>query len=306
MPPRHLFPPSDGVSIMFRNDFSMLGSQLPLTEYRQIELYSKTRKLAFAAPADEEGLPDGVALAQLSLLFLENHYAAQDPLLLESKSSWQRYLDLPRRNALERVVAELYRILRICRIATLHGSAHHEMRDGLVRLSCVFNRCSLSLNITPYGLLLVAAAVRCFLDATRQPYSAAYTEALLVQYYFDIVDEIRKFADEDRVLFQFQPKFAYFNRHFRFDCDNPKFVAGDSAVAIEIGAKHRDPVRYPIDFYLPLGEHLHIVPVEALKDGCIAVADLPAWQIRGGGNALPAHFAARFSREEMIVGLPMT
>lgn len=286
---------------------ALAGQGLPRTEYRQIELYSKKRKLEFLPPpaTTDDPLPQ-LALARLAGQCLDEHFAAADPLLQEGKESWQRYLDLPRRNTGERVVAELYRILRIIRIASLHADAHREWRDGQFRLACNFKRCALSLNITPSGLEILAGAVACYLDSQRQPYPDAYVEALLLQYFFDLVGEIRKFADEDRVLYQFRQKYPYFNRHFRYDCDNPKFTHDETRLVLEIGNGQRDAARFPIDFYLPLGDHLHIVPVEALQERTIALADLAAWRIRAGGNALPADFARRFSREEMIVGLPMT
>ena len=42
-----------------------------------------------------------------------------------------------------------------------------------------------------------------YLDSFRQPYSEAYVEAMLLQYFLDIVAETRKFADGDRVLYEF-------------------------------------------------------------------------------------------------------
>lgn len=287
----------------------LFAHRLPRPEYRQIELYSKKKKLAFA-PASPAADPHLALLhdSQLAFWLLDTHFAAQDPLLLEGSHSWARYLALPRQRLLDKIAAELYRILRISRIAATHAQGHVEYRDGLLRLACNFNLCALSLNITPAGISLLNAAVYTYLDAARQPYSEAYQEALLLQYFFDLVGEIRKFADEDRVLFQFRQTFPFFNRHFRYDCDNPKVQAGAERWQIEISPRYRDPVRYPIDFYLSLDHGLCIVPVEALAaDSSLAVAELPRWQARlPDGGLLPATFAQRFSREEMIVGLPMT
>ncbi|THF55149.1 hypothetical protein [Pseudothauera rhizosphaerae] len=282
------------------------ATRLPLPGYRQVELYTKRRKLFFAQ--GEEGRP-GLERLQLALAAfhqLEDHFAAADPSLFEGRSTWRRYLDLPRRNVIDKVAAELYRILRIVRIAALHRGGRCEAREGLLRLSCDFERCALDLNITPAGIDLLAGAVAVFLDSFRQPYPEAYTEALLAQYYVDIVAEVRKFGDEDRVLFQFRPPFEFFNRHFRFDCDNPKVAADADRLRIEVGRLYRDPVRFPIDFYLPLDDALFIVPVEALKDFTIDTAALARWRARLPDARLPAAFEMRFSREEMVVGLPMT
>lgn len=285
------------------------GRRLPLPEYRQIELYSKKKKLHFDQPpaaGATASTPAGLPAARLAFQLLQEHFATQDPLLLEGLTSWQRYLALPRDTTLGKVAAELYRILRIVHIASLHREGHCSLREGLVRLSCNFDYCALDLNITPAGLDLLVAAVQVYLDAGQQPYSQTYTEALLLQYFSDLVIEIRKFADEDRVLYQFRPPFSFFNRHSRFDCDNPKVTYAEDRLSIEVGRLHQDPVRYPIDFYLELDDALYILPVEALKDFSITRQALAAWRAATAGKVLPAHFAQRFGREDMIVGLPMT
>jgi len=283
------------------------GAHLPRTEYRQIELYTKKKKLTFADDTPRDSSLDGLADAQLAFFLLEQYFASQDELLLEGRLTWARYLSLPRKRGMDKVAAELYRILRIATIATTHAQAHVEARDGLLRLGCDFNRCALDLNITPMGVRLLCAAVHLYLDAPNQPYSDAYNEALLMQYFFDIVGEIRKFSDEDRVLYQFARPYPYFNRNFRFDCDNPKLKQEADYWEFEIAPQHRDCIRYPIDFYVQGNNGLFIIPVEALKDCRIPVGQLDRWLARTGPDgALPAAFAMRFSREDMIVGLPMT
>jgi hypothetical protein len=286
-----------------------LGHRWHLPEYRQIELYTKRKKLSFAelpsVPADHDELPDTLGVRLASML-LEATLDATDTELFEGKTSWQKYLALPRRNQTDKLVAEVFRILRIFHIAATHATGRLESRDGLVRAACNFNRCALALNITPVGLTLLESFVFCYLDAFHQPYGGAYIEALLTQYFLDIVGEIRKFADEDRVLYQFRPKFPYFNRHARLDCDNPRFQVDDADYRFEIGESYADPVRYAIDFFLPLDDALYIVPVEALRDGRLPIAELPQWRSRTGAEPLPAHFRTRFGRELMVVGLPMT
>jgi len=286
-----------------------VGQHWQVPEYRQIELYTKRKKLAFrdesAAPGIGENRPEVFGPLN-ALMLLETHLDSADPELFEGKDSWAKYLALPRQSATEKLVAEVYRSLRIFRIAATHAQGRLEARDGLIRAACNFKRCALALNITPAGLNLLESFVFCYLDSFSQPYGEAYVEALLTQYFTDIVGEIHKFADEDRVLYQFRPKFAWFNRHFRLDCDNPRYSVDADAFQFEIGAPYADPVRYPIDFFLPLDEGLHIIPVEALKDGRLAASELPRWRARSGNDELPAHFRMRFGRELMVVGLPMT
>ncbi|TRW89613.1 hypothetical protein [Candidatus Methylobacter oryzae] len=282
------------------------GAAWSLPEYRQVELYTKRKKLPFsAATPTNEDVADSLGL-HVATLLLESFLASKDAELMEGLSSWQKYLALPRTTASEKMVAEVYRILRLYRIAAIHRDGHIEVSEGLVRMSCTFKRCALSLNITPAGLALLASFVHIYLDSFRQPYGEAYVELQLLQYFLDIVAEIRKFADEDRVLYQFRPR-GFFNRHFRLDCDNPRYVFDDGRYRFDIGALYADPVRYPIDFFVVIKDILHIVPVEALKDGAMPEADLHRWQAREPYRSeLPPEFRQRFGRETMVVGLPMT
>jgi len=286
-----------------------LGQHWHLPEYRQIELYTTRKKLSFAdVPAPVGGLdplPDTLG-SMVALMLLESFLDAQDPGLFEGKTSWEKYLAWPRRSTTDKLVAEVFRILRLFRITATHPQGRLEARDGLIRTACTFKRCALALNITPVGLTLLESFVCCYLDMFRQPYGEAYVEALLTQYFSDIVGEIRKFADEDRVLYQFRPKFPWFNRHFRLDCDNPRYQVNDDHFQLEISNNYADPVRNPIDFFLPINNVLHIIPVEALQEGRLPSTELPVWRARTNDEALPDHFRMRFGRELMVVGLPMT
>ncbi len=225
---------------------------------------------------------------------------------MEELSSWQKYLALPRATTTEKMVAEIYRILRVFRISAIHRDGHIDVSEGLIRMSCTFKRCALSLNITPVGLGLIESFVYAYLDSFRQPYGESYVELQLLQYFLDIVAEVRKFADQDRVLYQFRPR-GFFNRHFRLDCDNPRYEFNDGRYRFDIGPLYADPVRYPIDFFVVIKDVLHIVPVEALKDGYLPETDLAGWQVREPYRTeLPPEFRQRFGRETMVIGLPMT
>jgi hypothetical protein len=285
------------------------GNRWSVPEYRQIELYTKKKKLAFSGfdqDASDIYQAKGTLSTSVAFMLLDNFLASQDPSLMEGKTSWQKYLSLPRKTNIEKLVAEVYRILRIVKIAMSHKDGLMEVRDGLIRVSCVFERCSLSLNITRAGLALLESFVFYYLDSFRQPYGIAYIEAMLMQYFTDIVAEVKKFSDEDRVLYQFRQA-QPFNRHFRFDCDNPKYTQQDDFLIFDIGDIYSDCARYPIDFFLMAEGILHIVPAEALTNKKILLVELSQWKARISNNMeLPIHFRTRFGRETMIAGLPMT
>ena len=281
------------------------GSHLSLPEYRQVELYTKKKKLSFADPV---ALPDPIAAASLApnvaFLLLESYFQSENPDL-EAKGSWDTYLALPRTQAGQKVIAEIYRILRIHHLATSQKNGHVQMDDGILRTGVTFNRMALTLNITPAGLHLLQSAAYYFLSSLSQPYGETYVALMLQQYFADIVTEIKSFNDEDRVLFQFQ-KPRHFSRHFRLDCDNPKHDVIEGRLIIHTGPNYANTALYPIDFYVEYDNRLHIIPAEALTDGALPLADLVKWRIRSQGLFLPAAFRARFGREVMIPGLPMT
>lgn len=280
--------------------------RLALPEHRQIELYTKRKALGFLAEEPPSDLPlSAVAAVCRAALLMDAVLCGRHPGA-PGRTSWQRYLDLPKASRADKIVAELYRILRVARTVAFHHHGHVEMRDAIVRFNGAIDRVALSLEITVAGLELIEAMAAYWLGAAEGPYPDAYVEAMLAEYFFDIVAETKRFADEDRILYQFrrpQP----FNRHFRFDCDNPKYDVADGMLAFEIPPAHADPARYPIDFFLAHGQALHILPVEATREGRIALTELPRWRVRAPDDlSLPAAFRPRFAREVMVVGQPMT
>jgi len=280
-----------------------------LPEFRELDLYDRSKHLAFAA---EELSPEcaaaalRIAQARAAWHALSDFVAGREVGLGEGSTAWQRYQQLPRNHTTDKLVAEVFRILRIVHLSATHPEGRVSVQEGLLQLSCVWNRWALSLSVTEVGLGLLSAFVAYLIEAETSPYSRTYVEWVLAQYFTDIVAEIKSFADEDRVLYQFQQR-RFFNRHFRYDCDNPKVKLDGDAYQFTINALHDNPVLYPIDFFLVLEERLHIVPVEALRGGRLALSDRAVFEARTpDGISLPASFRRRFVRERMVVGQPMT
>lgn len=286
------------------------GELCRLPEHRHMEPYTRPRRLAFAEPevATERALsgPQLLALTGAYSL-LSDWYESQNPELA-TLSSWPRYLALPKRTSSEKLMAEVFRTLRIVRLAAIQPNGRIEVReDGLIRAFCEYNRCALSLLTTETGLELLVSCVLYYLESLSQPHSEAYVELMLGQYFSDIVGEIRSFGDDDRVLFQFRQKY-WFNRHQRFEVDNPRVQIDSDYYRVDMGKYGNNPARYPLDFYITLDDTLYIVPVEVLKeDGSISAKEFAKWQAHTRqGAALPDAFRRRFAHEKNIVGLPMT
>ncbi len=281
-------------------------NRLFLPEHRQIELYTKRKSLDFAPPESPTGVPCQLLAGAIRAYMALECFLAPLGGGEEAPNSWTFYKGLPRVATADKLVAEIYRILRIARLVLPHPHGRVDVEDGVVKINGFVGRVALSLEITPVGLRLIESAVSYWLQSQSQPYPAAYVEAVLAEYYFDIVAEIRRFCDENRALFQFR-RTRPFCRHFRFDCDNPKVKVVDDEIEIEIGPLHRDKARYPIDFFVILEGLLHIIPVEALSEGRIARSELAKWRANvADGVRLPAAFRARFGRDVVVAGQPMT
>lgn len=278
-----------------------------LPEHRQIELYSKKIRLDVAkAPAIDPALMADLAPALAAFLALDAHVARSMPAGIPA-DSWGRYRHLASGDYTARIVGEVYRILRVLREVLVHDARAAAWRDdGIVAVEGIVGKEVMALHATPAGLRLLASAVAYYLDAATGPYPAIYVESMMACYYGDIVNEVRKFTDDRRSLYQFRAK-CRLNRHFRFDCNNPKAALDDTSVTFDIGAFYADAGLYPIDFFLVLSGVLYIVPSEALLDRALPRADLDLWRARlAEGASLPASFADRFAYEPVIVNQPMS
>jgi hypothetical protein len=281
------------------------GKRLALPEYRQIEIYARKKRVPFALDRDNAPPAIGGMLGLCTAFLLLDGFCESRDIGLEGKPLWERYRALPRRSTTDKLMAEVYRILRIVRLTSLHAPDHIDMEDGLITLFCTYNRDALRLTITPLGLELLRSFVVYYLESFQQPYPEAYVEAMLMEYFVDILGEIKSFADEDRVLFQFRRKY-HFSRTLRLDCDSPRFHSENGLIRFDIGENFVNGARYPIDIFVMIDEALHIIPIEALTDFCLPADALPTWKARGDAAALPASFHPRFGRTIQVPGQPMT
>jgi len=294
-------------SKLFANPDFGWSNKVRLPEHRQIELYTKPRILTFDEPPlpEEAPLERIASVARAAVVFeatLAGLYPTDLPL-----TSWARAKDLPKTSMVEKVALQLHRVTRILRLISFHPHGQVEMRNGVICMGGVIGKEVYYFDITSAGLDLIETMVAYWFSARDSVYPESYVAWVFSEMFFDLGGEIRRYSDEGRTLYQFQRK-GPFNRHFRFDCDNPKATFEDNHVQIDIPAPYRDSARYAIDFYAVLHDVLHIIPVEALKDGKIAVADLPKWEVRARKDpmSLPAAFQTRFGRLKPNINQPMT
>jgi hypothetical protein len=291
---------------LFANPDFGWSNKVRLPEHRQIELYSKPRVLTFDEPPAPEEAPIAriAAVARAAVVFeatLAGLYPTDLPL-----TSWARAKDLPKTTPVEKIVAQLHRVTRILRLIAFHPHGQVEMRNGVICMGGVIGKEVYYFDITAAGLDLIETMVAYWFYARDSIFPEAYVAWMFSEMFFDLGGEIRRYSDEGRTLYQFRRQ-GDFNRHFRFDCDNPKATFEGDHVEIDISAPYRDSARYAIDFYAVLHDVLHIIPVEALKDGRIARAELPKWEARTlDPLSLPAAFRTRFGRLKPNINQPMT
>lgn len=279
-----------------------------LPEHREIKLYSNSAGIRFMG--DDRGISrnlpiPGLLSTGVAFMLLDAFLESRNPGL-EGKNPWERYQVLSGKSRTDKLVSQVYRMLRLFRMGLLHPGGIIEESRGAIRAGCTANATVYSLIITRSGLSLLESFVLCYLNSFRQPYGEAYVEALLSQYYSDITNELKKFHDEDADILRFRKKFE-FNRHFRLDCGNPRYTARGARLAFEIMDSFNDPVRYPIDFFIMVDGELYIIPVEALIQKELPLEELASWKARViDGKMGSSQLQLEFGYENLSDGGPMS
>ncbi|CAH2598873.1 conserved protein of unknown function [Rhodovastum atsumiense] len=272
------------------------ATPLSLPEHRQIEFFTRKRALPTAEDTPRPRELGQVASACTTFLLLQAAVTAHEPAH-EGRTTWDIYKALPRSRGDERIVSEIFRILRIIRQVALNPRGEVVADGGLLRLIGPVADTLLALNITFTGVRLLESAVAYWFGAARGPYSPAYVEAMLLSYYGDIINEIKRFSDEGISPYQFRDPLQL-NRHLRLDCDTVRARLDGEVCHLDIAPPYRNTARFPIDVFVVIRDVLYIIPAEALTDATIAVAELPRWRARlGEDGTLPVSFRSRFVHE---------
>jgi hypothetical protein len=195
--------------------------------------------------------------------------------------SRRRYLDLPRSDRMQSLVAEVYRLLRVVALAGASPAGRLEERGGVLRLSLVTNPTVYSAKFRPGALELLASFVAYYLSWERGFYPRRHAEGILDAYYADAIAEIRSFHDEDAEVRVFRREFRM-NRSIRYAVGNAAWESADGFVRFLPGERYADPVQFPIDFFFRFDGRLHIVPVERLEGWRLPEDELTQWRARQG------------------------
>jgi hypothetical protein len=253
------------------------------------------------AEAAEANGREQVARADALFLLLNRYLETFHPEWREL-STREKYRALPRTTRVEKMLAQVYRLLKVVHGAVTERAAHVVPSSGKIAIT-VSCGVAHALTVTPMGLTLLGSFVAYYLTSLQAPFSEAYLEAMLSQYYADITEEVCRFFDEDGVLLQFRRK-GSFDRHCRLRCPNPKFAVAGEEVVFQIGT-HLLESRRSIDFYVILGGMLHIVPSEALQGDRVPLAELERWRARGANDAIPYGGSLRLEQLHVADSGPM-
>ena len=168
-------------------------SQLSLPEHRQIELYSKRKALSFAATDVADGIPV-TEIAGVCRAFVALDAALAGPGTAGGGTSWERCRNLPRFSATQRLLGELYRVARLVWVVASDARGRISYCDGLIDFDAIVAPSVLAAKITPAGLRLLESAIVYYLTSRLEPYPGAYVEAMLTEYYLDLLGEVRSYS----------------------------------------------------------------------------------------------------------------
>lgn len=253
-----------------------------LPECRKIELYTNSPEVRIYDP-DPEGRVNQWSIPQV--MDALEAFMLLDACLECGRPGWMGMALRERLNALvprsrtERLVAQVYRILKIIRRSVSAVDARLASMEHVFQINYIEHPFAFSLHISFEGLELLSGFVALYMNFRRSPHPESYVEAALSQHYEDILAEVRYLSDEDGSVLHFRKPF-YFNRHFRFRCCTARFRFGPEHLEIDMGERFLDKGRFPLDFYLMIEGDFYIIPCEVMDDGKIARDALPQWKVR--------------------------
>ena len=261
---------------------SGLGGASSLPRERKIELYSNSSQVKLYNDKSSQDSPwqrPEVAAALAAFAALETHFELLNPKLA-GLGARERFLELAPKCRVERLAAQVFRILKIVRLGATAPGNRLKCEERVFQINYIGEPFSFGLRITLAGLDLLSGFTAAYLSGPLRPHSEAYQELLLNQYYEDIIAEIRYLSDEDGNVLHFR-KTHDFSREFRYLCGGAKYLLQPQRIEIEIGERFADKARYPIDFFLQVEGEFYIVPCEVLGEGArLERGELLKWRIR--------------------------
>jgi hypothetical protein len=219
-------------------------------------------------------IPDILSTSIYFMVF-DSYLESKNPNL-EGESFRQKYLDLPKGNNMERIVASIYRILKVYRNATVHQmhSILHTASD--IRIDYLFSKTNFKLEISNQGIKTLQEFILCFFQYCESIYSDSYLELLFNGFYLDILKEIKDFNDEDgNILLSFP---GLINRYQRSDCKIKNYSIHNNELDFHFPDKFYDSTKYSIDIFFEYNNREYIVPNEVLNGKKLTIEKINLWE----------------------------
>jgi hypothetical protein len=220
------------------------------------------------------------SLLEISIYFMVfDSYIESKNQSLEGLSFRQKYISLPQNTNLEKIIAQIYRILKVCRNAIVH-SMSSIVNDGNCLLINYVNEktgTNFRLKVSFKGIKIIKNFILNYLIYQKSRYSNLYKEYLFNSFYNDIIQEIYDFNDEDNKLVNIDSRSIC--RFIRYNCCTIKFTVDDDMIVFNIPDGFNDSIKYPIDIYIEYGKIKYIIPIEitnSLKS--IKISELYMWK----------------------------
>ena len=218
-------------------------------------------------------------ILETSIFFtvFDSYFEAKNPSL-EGASFRSKYLSLPKNNNLEKIVASVYKILKVYRNATVHHFSSIVTSDNLHIINYSFNGTNFKLEITNRGIKILKSFILCFFYYYESLFSDSYLESLFNGYYANVLGEIQEFNDEDGSSLIRFPDSICSNR---YDCDSIKYSISNGELVFRIPDKFNEHTEFPIDIKFTYNGKVHILPVEVLNGTKrINIDNVRLWETR--------------------------
>lgn len=181
---------------------------------------------------------------------------------MEGKNFKVKYDYLPKKNNVEIIFSQIYRILRFYRNATVHNISGISYSKDYLEIESDKN--NNILKITHNGLELIESFILCFFYYETINYSDLYKEYLYYSFYDDIIKEIVEYKDGDNNLISINSK--QINRYERYNCQSINYKINDKKVMFEIPEKIFRNENYALDIHIKHEDSIFVVPIEAVDN----------------------------------------
>jgi hypothetical protein len=193
----------------------------------------------------------------------------------EGKPFQEKYLLLPKNTNLEKVIASIYRIFKLCRNASVHNINKIKENKNNIEIDYNLNKANILLSITKDGIKYLKEFILCFLMYYESEYSYAYKELLFNSFFNIILNEIILFNDKNGKILKISNE--EIDIQHRYECSTIKGILIDNTIRFDYPEKYKDE---SIDIIFEFNGEKYITPNEILREkNRINIFDIKKWKV---------------------------